>query len=168
MASKKSASKTTRSRSQVALVVYRKKWNAANKNRKAALTREWRKLNPEESKAQTRKWQQANRAKSRADSMSWAATHPGYAAAYCRKKKEKLAGRPRPAICDVCKCKPLKCLHFDHCHRNGHFRGWLCKGCNHALGNVKDSITTLRKLINYLEQDKARQKEQKNGRKKAE
>lgn len=43
-----------------------------------------------------------------------------------------------------------KVLHIDHCHKTGKFRGWLCAGCNHALGHAKDSIEVLEKLIKYL------------------
>lgn len=150
---------------QAALRAYRKAWNAANKAKKAALLREWRSANPEASRAQTRKWQQANRAKSRADSRSWAAAHPEYSAEYARKKREKQAGSKRPKRCQVCK-KPGK-IFFDHCHKKGHFRGWLCNGCNAALGFVRDSASLLRKLADYLDADKAKQKEcKKNGNKK--
>ncbi len=41
-------------------------------------------------------------------------------------------------------------LEVDHCHKDGFARGLLCGGCNKALGQVKDSIKTLKKLIDYL------------------
>lgn len=44
--------------------------------------------------------------------------------------------------------------HVDHCHDTGKVRGLLCRGCNAALGLVKDSPETLRKLALYLEQNK--------------
>jgi Recombination endonuclease VII len=61
----------------------------------------------------------------------------------------KEAGRPRPEICDVCqrKCR----IVFDHCHKTGKFRGWLCNPCNQSLGLLTDSPEILRKLANYLE-----------------
>jgi hypothetical protein len=66
---------------------------------------------------------------------------------------ETVAGRPRPKVCDVCQKPPdpTKGLHFDHCHQRGHFRGWLCRSCNLALGNVQDDPNILRKLADYLE-----------------
>lgn len=65
------------------------------------------------------------------------------------KVKEKLAGRKRPQICDVCykKCKP----DWDHCHTTGLFRGWLCRSCNLVLGMVKDNPKTLKRLAIYLD-----------------
>ena len=57
--------------------------------------------------------------------------------------------RPRPERCEVCGSKDKICL--DHCHANHKFRGWLCNGCNTALGHVKDNPHTLRKLAEYLE-----------------
>ena len=47
-------------------------------------------------------------------------------------------------------------VHFDHCHKNGHFRGWLCFGCNTALGAARDSAKILRKLADYIDADKQR------------
>lgn len=53
--------------------------------------------------------------------------------------------------CQVCGVRPPKAqLHLDHCHSTGEVRGILCRGCNHALGNVKDNHSTLEKLAAYL------------------
>lgn len=64
-----------------------------------------------------------------------------------------LAGRARPNICEVCAeiSQDSGPIHFDHDHKTGAFRGWLCVRCNHALGKVQDSPSLLRKLANYLE-----------------
>lgn len=40
---------------------------------------------------------------------------------------------------------------LDHCHVTGEFRGLLCQGCNKALGFIKDSPDTARRLATYLE-----------------
>ena len=68
-----------------------------------------------------------------------------------RKEAERvaLAGRPRPAACELCE-EPSKVV-FDHCHLHGIFRGWLCDRCNRVLGAVHDSPALLRKMIAYLE-----------------
>jgi len=42
----------------------------------------------------------------------------------------------------------------DHCHNSGKFRGILCDSCNWALGFVRDSKATLRRLMTYLDYDK--------------
>jgi hypothetical protein len=71
-----------------------------------------------------------------------------------RRKQEDKAGRARPDACEVCggaNKDSARKLHFDHDHATGEFRGWLCQGCNHALGQTGDSPATLRKLADYLE-----------------
>lgn len=66
------------------------------------------------------------------------------------KHRKYKVNRPKPECCEVCGIKaPLK---LDHCHTRKLFRGWLCNGCNAALGFVKDDPATLRKLAEYLEQ----------------
>ena len=60
---------------------------------------------------------------------------------------------PEPDKCEVCGNKHnTRALHLDHDHATGKFRGWLCNGCNSALGHVKDDPAVLRKLADYLEQ----------------
>lgn len=39
----------------------------------------------------------------------------------------------------------------DHSHNTGEVRGLLCKSCNIALGEVGDNISTLQKMIEYLQ-----------------
>lgn len=41
--------------------------------------------------------------------------------------------------------------HIDHDHRTGAVRGYLCRDCNHLLGNAGDSIERLQKAARYLE-----------------
>ena len=38
----------------------------------------------------------------------------------------------------------------DHCHTTGKVRKLLCNNCNTALGLVGDNISTLQKMIEYL------------------
>lgn len=49
---------------------------------------------------------------------------------------------------------PVDSLVIDHCHTSGKVRGLLCEGCNKGLGNVKDSVETLKRMIDYLERGK--------------
>jgi hypothetical protein len=44
-----------------------------------------------------------------------------------------------------------KKLSLDHNHDTGQFRGWLCKGCNIAVGETDDSSSRLRSLADYLD-----------------
>jgi len=54
-----------------------------------------------------------------------------------------------------CGCKTLMDMgqktHMDHCHTTGIFRGLLCSDCNVAIGILRDSPETLRRLAAYLE-----------------
>ena len=43
-----------------------------------------------------------------------------------------------------------KSFAVDHDHKTGKVRGMLCKSCNIALGEVDDSLTTLKRMIEYL------------------
>lgn len=64
-------------------------------------------------------------------------------------EKEKIAGRPRPEMCEL--CREISKTVFDHSHSKGHFRGWICDRCNRVLGSVNDSIELLAKMITYLQ-----------------
>lgn len=59
-------------------------------------------------------------------------------------------GRPRPETCDCCGLRGKIC--FDHCAKKLKFRGWLCHGCNLAIGHAKENPETLRLLAAYLEE----------------
>jgi hypothetical protein len=37
--------------------------------------------------------------------------------------------------------------------KTGRVRGLLCSGCNHAVGKVRDSPDTLRRLADYLDRN---------------
>lgn len=69
----------------------------------------------------------------------------------------QLALTVKPNTCEVCSIpeKDLtKGLFWDHNHKTGKFRGWLCVRCNSALGHAKDNPNILRELANYLERKK--------------
>lgn len=55
----------------------------------------------------------------------------------------------RPKSCQVCGSEDRIC--WDHDHKTGEHRGWLCNKCNSVLGFVNDNTDTLRGLIQYLE-----------------
>jgi hypothetical protein len=65
-----------------------------------------------------------------------------------------IAGRPRPDICDICgdsNSRRKDIIAFDHCHKHGHFRGWLCDRCNTTIGAAEDKPELLRAMADYLE-----------------
>jgi hypothetical protein len=143
---------------------YKRDYYAANRDKIAAdsaiRVKEWNEKNRERRLEIQRNYRQRNKDKLSDAHKTYVLTSPTYAAVRGRKKRkiaadmETLAGRPRPEVCDVCGRAPDtgKSLHFDHSHAHGHFRGWLCRGCNLVLGHVSDDPTILRKLADYLDQ----------------
>jgi hypothetical protein len=73
------------------------------------------------------------------------------AVALSQRDRAALAGRPKPNNCEVCGQSGVP-IFWDHDHTSGHFRGWICRDCNFALGFARDSVERLEKLIVYLKQ----------------
>lgn len=59
-----------------------------------------------------------------------------------------LAGYPPPKHCEC--CGGVKKLVWDHWHNSGKFRGWICIGCNVALGCIEDNPMIAIALARYL------------------
>lgn len=55
----------------------------------------------------------------------------------------------RKSKCDG--CKRVKKLVIDHDHNTGKLRGLLCNSCNRLLGVLNDDLSTLKRLVSYLE-----------------
>jgi hypothetical protein len=53
-------------------------------------------------------------------------------------------------ICDHTFLENKRDKHVDHCHKSGDFRGTICQNCNRSLGMVKDKVSTLLNMVNYL------------------
>jgi protein-arginine kinase activator protein McsA len=54
-------------------------------------------------------------------------------------------------VCHICNIKlsnTIVCI--DHDHKTGQVRGILCTGCNTAIGKLGDSISGLKRAVNYL------------------
>jgi len=57
-------------------------------------------------------------------------------------------------VCAICGCNGngfQRRFHLDHNHSNGKIRAILCHRCNLTLGNAKDNVPLLKKVIDYLE-----------------
>lgn len=104
---------------------YARKHYLENKEKRCAYNKKWRAKNKEKLKQYDENWK-INRLK----------------------RLETQAGRIRPEYCEVCGKKGRIC--FDHCHKTGNFRGWICEHCNVLLGFAGDDIKRLELLINYL------------------
>jgi len=66
-----------------------------------------------------------------------------------RERKHAAASWPMPDACECCGRDDVE-LVFDHDHKTGLFRGWLCNRCNLTLGMVKDDQQLLHFLLMYL------------------
>jgi len=112
---------------------------------------EWQNKNPEKKKAKQARYdarlsKEQKLEASRRDKVT------------ARQKREirlvEIAGRPRPTTCDICKAKNARrkdIIAFDHCHKTGKFRGWLCDRCNLVLGAAEDNPKLLREMAKYLD-----------------
>lgn len=107
-----------------------------------------------------RKYSQANREKDRERARKWARENPDRARARNLRKygftpeiydRMLVDQSGRCAICSLpASDAPKRKLFSDHNHVTGVPRGLLCCNCNTALGLLKESITSLRKAIEYL------------------
>lgn len=83
---------------------------------------------------------------------AWEKKNPDKVKGYARRKR----GLPEPAracpiVCECCGRPPGKIsLALDHDHVTGHFRGWLCKACNLALGLLGDTEDGVYRALTYL------------------
>lgn len=66
------------------------------------------------------------------------------------KEKAERAANKRIGDCPICRSEQVR-LVWDHCHRSGEFRGYICGLCNSMLGLGKDSAAVLRAGADYLE-----------------
>lgn len=76
-----------------------------------------------------------------------------------REKQERLMGRPRAKLCEICGNpasgnRGERKICFDHDHVTGKPRGWICPRCNKCLGLANDDIATLKMMIAYLDKHK--------------
>lgn len=58
----------------------------------------------------------------------------------------------RPSLNDCCEiCGAKTKLVYDHNHKTGTHRGWLCRSCNLMLGYAMDDINILTLAVRYLQ-----------------
>ncbi len=58
-------------------------------------------------------------------------------------------------VCAICKeARPEeRTLHVDHDHVTGKIRGLLCFRCNNAIGDLRDDIDLVFRMLDYLDRD---------------
>lgn len=133
-----------------------RKWAAANRDKMREFRRKWSAAHPELDRAAKQKWSTEHSEMHRAATRKWRAEHPDKVVELSRKYKYHLEPEHYQRLLAECRGRCAICgngakLCVDHDHATGVVRGLLCKGCNYALGNVRDNPDTLRKAAAYLE-----------------
>ena len=117
--------------------------------------REYWQTHPELSKTSHQKYYQENKEMLKQQNKEYKAEHREHYTKLGKlsreRKFEALAGRPRPVVCEVCG-DPNRIV-YDHDHKTGKFRGWICHNCNLVLGHARDDIKVMYKLIAYLKKN---------------
>lgn len=121
-----------------------------------AQMRRWRAKNPEKNRAAQQRQRAKPEYKVKAakyrDKRLSDKEYQRWAQAKSMQSKGFLVGRPRPDACDICNENGRIC--YDHDHKRGHFRGWICHRCNVVLGFVKDDANLLLQIAAYLQRTK--------------
>jgi hypothetical protein len=79
-----------------------------------------------------------------------------YARKYREKHKDRINKKNRELYphaegrCAICPREGK--LLWDHCHKSGRFRAWICHRCNTALGLLADDLKLLERMRQYLEE----------------
>lgn len=133
---------------------YKREWRAKNREKDRATKKLWKEKNKDKARA----YKRADREKDlkRAKEYYFRAGRDRY-----RQRQYNLSQDQWNKLfavqdfkCAVCRTdKPTGKLGWmtDHDHMTGHVRGILCSHCNTMLGFAKDSATTMRLAIEYLE-----------------
>lgn len=141
---------------------YIKVWRLKNPESRTIEARKYREKHPDKVKAKANRYRERNidkiRERDKLAQRRMRAINPEAEHKRQERHKQKkyqlkvqIAGRPKPSVCEVCG-ELHRYIVFDHCHKNGKFRGWLCDRCNKVLGIVQDSAILLKKLALYLEE----------------
>ena len=74
-------------------------------------------------------------------------------------RREYEAKHPRPKIgeefyCRVCDRTVVvqrnRDVNLDHSHETEKIRGWICNRCNTGIGNLRESVSILRRAIKWI------------------
>ena len=144
-----------------------REWQVRNPERAEAHKRQWARRNAEQIAERSRLRFAANPQKVRQQKRAYIERHrerylQNRAASYKKNIKTartyhyfstygiKLTDYPQPNCCQICKTTNVK-LVFDHCHRTGIARGWICQPCNVTMGFAKENPARLRACADWLE-----------------
>ena len=106
---------------------YMREWRENHPGRDAEIARTYRNRHPERMKAADKRYRES-----------------------FHKKRVAVAGRDMPEVCELCQQPSRFTLVFDHDHKTGLFRGWICRPCNAFLAGVRDSAEFLERAAEYV------------------
>lgn len=109
----------------------------------AAKAREWRRNNPERAR-------EFDRQKHRRKRLARFGLTEAEVARVLDEQDHLCAICRKPEVIQ-CAGEKTRELSFDHDHRTGQFRGFLCGSCNQGLGYFLDDPAVLRAAAEYLE-----------------
>ena len=127
-------------------------WYYAHKDEAAIRKKAYHLKNLEKAKADQKAWRNDNKDRIRGNLLKrkYGITFEQY-----KEMFEKQDGK-----CAVCEAPGALLnqygkvgLHVDHNHVTGQVRQLLCSNCNTALGLLKESPDTIRKLLSYVERN---------------
>jgi len=123
-------------------------WRKKNKEKIKQYKKDYYKNNSEKMRAYYRAYREKNLEKVKGVLRIYGRNNRDKINKYKLKKLENIAKRKKPKKCEICGREDK--VVFDHCHKTGEFRGWICHKCNIALGLINDDIDILKGLIKYL------------------
>lgn len=126
-----------------------RRWRAKNSDYR----KKWRLANPEKESEYQRRYYEKNRAKKKASNKRWWKEHPGAKTISQRKRNGCIdpSGEVKVGNCEICnkRCK----LRYDHNHKTGLFRGWLCNNCNMKLDWYIENQKGVRLYVKKVQED---------------
>lgn len=74
---------------------------------------------------------------------------------YSRNRRQRYPEKIK--LLQLCECCGIpddnRKLCWDHDHKTGKFRGWICHDCNSSIGFARENKDRLRMMIDYLERN---------------
>ncbi len=120
---------------------------AANPEKHRKKSRDSRLRNPERAAATSKRYQRANPEKMRMWKQWQFSRDIERKYGITFERYQELV-RTEGIICAI--CRSTEKIGIDHCHASGRFRGFLCSGCNLAIGNIRESADRAEGLAKYI------------------
>ena len=128
-------------------------------------SRAWEAKNKEAIKRAHKKWRDNNPEKDKAAKIAWRKNNPHKVTELARAHRFRRYGITEAQYHEMLEAQGYSCaiceffynedeLHIDHDHTTKQVRAILCRGCNVALGAIKENVDVLKRMIHYIETHK--------------